>query len=55
MPIEDKAKALMAFAMPYGLFQFKVMPFGLKSAIHVSRDDGPSDTRFVGIHSSIPR
>ena len=32
VPMEDKAKELTAFFMPYGLFQFKVMPFGLNRA-----------------------
>ena len=41
VPIEDKAKELTAFATPYGLFLFKVMPFGLKSASHFSRVDEP--------------
>ena len=32
VPMADKAKELTAFGMPYGLFQFKVMPFGLNGA-----------------------
>ena len=28
----DKAKELTAFVTPYGLFLFKVMPFGLNGA-----------------------
>ena len=32
VPMADKAKELTAFVTPYGLFQFKVMPFGLNGA-----------------------
>ena len=32
VPMADKAKELMAFETSYGLFQFKVMPFGLNGA-----------------------
>ena len=35
--------------------QFKVMPLGLKNASQVPKVDGPSDTRYVRIHSGIPR
>ena len=32
VPMADKAKELTVFVTPYGLFQFKVMPFGLNGA-----------------------
>lgn len=32
VPMEEKSCPLTAFTTPYGLFQFKVMPFGLHGA-----------------------
>ncbi|XP_062605318.1 uncharacterized protein LOC134267107 [Saccostrea cucullata] len=32
LPLDDAAKMITAFQMPFGLFQFRVMPFGLINA-----------------------
>ena len=32
VPLTDRAKQLSAFVTPYGLYQYRVMPFGLKNA-----------------------
>ena len=32
VPISDQARAKTAFVMPFGLYQFRVMPFGLQGA-----------------------
>ena len=32
VPMAENAKGKRAFIMPYGLFQFEVMPFGLNGA-----------------------
>ncbi|EZG43485.1 pol polyprotein [Gregarina niphandrodes] len=32
VPIAQESKHLTAFATPFGLFEFKVMPFGIKSS-----------------------
>jgi hypothetical protein len=32
IPLSGRAKEISAFATPYGLYQYKVMPFGMKNA-----------------------
>ncbi|CAB3995666.1 Hypothetical predicted protein [Paramuricea clavata] len=32
IPLSERAKEISAFATPYGLYQYKVMPFGMKNA-----------------------
>ena len=32
VPVEEKSRPLTAFAMPFGLYQFRMMPFGLSGA-----------------------
>ena len=32
VPLSDRAKEISAFCTPFGLYQYKVMPFGLKNA-----------------------
>ena len=33
IPVEKKTRPLLAFTTPYGLWQFKRLPFGVKNAI----------------------
>ena len=32
VPLSDRGKQLSAFVTPYGLYQYKVMPFGMKNS-----------------------
>ena len=41
VPVEQKAHHKMAFSTPFGLYQFKMMPFGLQGAPATA--DGPRD------------
>ena len=33
IPVEKKTRPLLAFMTPYGLWQFKRLPFGVKNAV----------------------
>ena len=38
-PLSERAKEISAFATPHGLYQYKVMPFGMKNLEKLHRED----------------
>ena len=56
VPVSKDSRPLTAFVTPYGLYQFKVMPFGLNGGPgHFSKADGRGATRFGGFHCGLHR
>jgi hypothetical protein len=45
VPLAEGAQEKTAFATPFGLFEFTVMPFGLQGASNVPKADGPRTRR----------
>lgn len=45
--LAQEAKEMTAFRTPFGTYQFRVMPFGLQGASHISETNGPCSERFV--------